>query len=398
MPSAPLMRWIDRHVGEVLVHLIPIRKPGAVPRVENPREIVVSKYFGLGSLLMATPLLRELRTRFPGARIRVLTFKQNETLVRLFPFVDGVIAVDGRSIPHLLRSTLAAIDLLRRVRVDLLVDLEFFARYSALVAYLSGAAARVGFSAPGNDRTRLLTHSIEIPYPMPIRRAFLSQLVAAGLATADEIERTDFSIYGLRPHVRQESMDRARALLAGLGSRDFLLMNPVGGEAIGKEREWPAEHWTALANRVVKELGLGVVFTGDKSRMEEVRSLAEGCKNAKVHSLAGMTTFDEFVALICLARAVVTIDSAALHIAQSVGTPTVSLHGPELPLVHAYSEEWNRALHAGYHGAPCPCFCFHENKEVRCLYKNECMRAIQPGAVLEALQQVTVPVKNNPLQ
>src|SRR3989337_449256 len=92
--SPGLMRWIDKSVGEVLVRLFGrLRRPGPhlLGRVDT---MVVSKYLGIGSLLMATPLLQLLRSRFPKARIIVVSFRQNEALLKSFPFVDAIVAVD----------------------------------------------------------------------------------------------------------------------------------------------------------------------------------------------------------------------------------------------------------------------------------------------------------------
>ena len=184
-------------------------------------------------------------------------------------------------------------------------------------------------------------------YPQPIPYVFLSQVTALGLTPQRQIDKMPYSIYNIRDAIPKENLTKVKALLQTLDITGYVVFNATGGEAIGKEREWPANNWAMLAKLVETELGLHVIFTGEKTKVQEVDRMVKSCCSSKIHNLAGATTLYEFIAMISLAHVVVTIDSAALHIAQSVGTPTVSLHGPEPPLVHAYPDPRNRAIYRG---------------------------------------------------
>ena len=52
------------------------------------KNIVLMKFFGMGSIIMAAPLMRALRTRFPNARIIILTFSENAELCRRIDLID----------------------------------------------------------------------------------------------------------------------------------------------------------------------------------------------------------------------------------------------------------------------------------------------------------------------
>ena len=377
------MRWIDKSVGEVLVRLFGrLRRPGPhlLGRVDT---IVVSKYLGIGSLLMATPLLQLLRSRFPKARIIVVSFRQNEALLKSFPFVDAIVAVDRGNLLAFTVSTIRAILMLRALNVDVWFDLEFFVRYSAVVTFLSRANIRVGFTAALNRRVDLLTHAVSFNARQHVSDTFLDQARAIGLTPPARREADGPSIYRLTCPL--ESAQRTAEILNAQKISEFVVFNATAGEAIGKERRWPAERWSELADVVARRLGLGVVFTGEKTSKAEIDAMVKGCRSRGVHNLAGFTDFYGFVDTISKARAVVTIDSAALHIARSIGTPTVSLHGPEPPLVHAYPGPANRQVYKGYNGGPCPCFDLFENKRVRCRYSNACMDAISVSEVFGVL-------------
>jgi lipopolysaccharide heptosyltransferase II len=389
MMSPEAMRWIDKYIGNLLITLLAIFRRRHTPdRSLTVKTIAVSKYLGIGSLLMATPLLQHLKTTFPSARLVVTTLRKNVPLLQLLPFVDQVVSIDGRNLATFALSTLRALRTLRASRIDLWFDLEFFARYSAIVSFLAGAPIRVGFTAPRNPRWKLLTHPVEFSNRQHVSVSFLDQARTLGLMAslpddpAPQIMRLEPPDVGIQ---------EALGLLRSRRIREYVLFNATAGEAIGRERQWPAAKWRELARQVVAQLNLDVVFTAEKSKAHEVESILAHNHSPHVHNLAGATTFHAFIALIAMARACVTIDSAALHIAQSVGTPTVSLHGPEPPLVHAYPSPRNRAIYKGLSGGPCPCFNLFENKRTLCKYDAQCMRNIEVEEVLQALREVLVP-------
>src|SRR5262249_33862794 len=71
------------------------------PRRARPiREngtLVVSKFFGIGTILEASALLAAIRRRYPGARLVFLTFKANEGLIRRLGSCTDVRVIRTRS-------------------------------------------------------------------------------------------------------------------------------------------------------------------------------------------------------------------------------------------------------------------------------------------------------------
>jgi len=83
------MPWIDHWIGLPLCFLcglvsvitrkiLPLRKK----TITGKSTIVVFKFFGLGSIMEATPLLKAIRKRYPEARLSFLTFSENEILLQ----------------------------------------------------------------------------------------------------------------------------------------------------------------------------------------------------------------------------------------------------------------------------------------------------------------------------
>src|SRR5688572_22953063 len=125
------MRRIDAVVGNlacsVLATAKQVQAPFARPRGEV-RKIVVMKFFGLGSIVVASPSLVALRELYPNAEIHFVTFKGNRELLELLGLTDKNYFIDPSTPVAFARSTLATIRTLHAENCDLAIDLEFFAK------------------------------------------------------------------------------------------------------------------------------------------------------------------------------------------------------------------------------------------------------------------------------
>jgi hypothetical protein len=64
---------------------------------------------------------------------------------------ENVFTIRNDRISASVGDAFQAIYLIRKLRIDAAIDLEFFARSSAALSFLSGARYRVGFHAFGGD-------------------------------------------------------------------------------------------------------------------------------------------------------------------------------------------------------------------------------------------------------
>src|SRR5580700_3659829 len=151
MLSFTKMRIMDRHLGSLLCGCFSLLSRLERRFQRSPEEplhlqkILVTKYFGMGSLILASPMVRALRQRYPNARIDLLTIEQNRVLSEILPIFDRVHTVDTRSLSSVLKSMLLALRHIRREKYDVVIDAEFFSRLSSLVCYFVRARYSVGF-------------------------------------------------------------------------------------------------------------------------------------------------------------------------------------------------------------------------------------------------------------
>jgi heptosyltransferase-2 len=126
------------------------------------------------------------------------------------------------------------------------------------------------------------------------------------------------------------AVEGARTLVP---SRPFVALAP--GAAYGRAKQWPPEHYAALAADLARTRGLACVLVGagaDRAAVDEVTDALPSFPGgnaaaASLVSLVGRTDLPTLAGVLSLARAVVANDSGAMHLASAVGTPVVAVFG-----------------------------------------------------------------------
>lgn len=360
-----------------------LRPPRTAP--DRVRVVLVTKYLGLGSIILATPMIRRLRERYPQARIVFLTFRENAEIARMLGLFDEVLTVESGSLGGLVRDTLGALARLWSLGVDVVCDLEFFARYSTLMAYLSGARTRVGYFSRIAWRGHLLTHPVYYNPTKHITRVFLAQAEILGAEVDEEAP------VRLPDLPRDDgAAGRLRAALAERGVPDdarLLVVNP-NASALCLERRWMPDRFARVVDALLKERAdLHAVFVGSPSEADYTRSVAELCREReRVAVLAGGAGLRELAELLRDAELFLTNDSGPLHLATLVDTATVSLFGPETPTLYGPLGTRQRVFYAGVYCSPC--LNVYNAKTAACGGDNICLQAFGDAPVLQACREL----------
>ena len=330
------------------------------------RNLLIIKLRYIGDVLLATPVLRALRERFPEARLTVAVNRGTEEVLKWNPDVQEVLVVEKGGLAEQLRFLREV----RRRRFDAVIDLTDGDRAAAL-AGLSGAPLRIGF----NEEHRW--------------RGLLFTTIAPALSgTVHRVEHDLQALLPLRiePKASQprlytslEDDERAARLLeeAGLaGAGGPLVMFQPGARYWFKA--WPAERFAALADRLSDSFGCRVVIGGsepERPLAEEVRRLARSTPTV----LAGRTPLLTYAAVLKRCRLFVGNDNGPMHMAAALGVPVVALFGPSNP------DEWGprgATIRVLYKGLDCR-RCFHPTCERG---EESCMKRISVDEVQAAVR------------
>lgn len=339
------MRRIDLWAGTLACQTLAaarrVARPFMRPRA-TVKKVVVMKFFGLGSIVVASPTLAALRDLYPGAEIHFVTFKGNRELLEILQLTDHNYYVDPSSPRDFVRTTLAVVRALRAADCDLAIDLEFFAKYPLVLSSLAGIPRNAGFYLQvQNWRKELLDVWGSYNHYYHTKDIFLS--LAYLLATRDHyyLEFEAFAAKYRYPRFEPTALERA-ALRKKLGARvghtdPLFVVNPNTSPDLAPEaRKWPEERYAALARELLAEHPTArVAFIGAPSERAYVERIAAQVGSARAFSTAGELKLRELLVLFAEATLVVSNDSGPMHLACLVDAPTVGLFFAESPTLFA---------------------------------------------------------------
>ena len=273
----------------------------------------------LGDVVLTTPLLEVLARRH-GA-VDVVTTPAAAPLVETLPAVRRVVPYDKHGNDRGLPGLFALARRLRAERYDV-AYLPHRSLRTAALAWLARIPARVGYR---DGWPLLYTEARARP-----RAAHEIDRLLALAAAEPRGERPSLRVTAA-DRVTTEAFLREHGIVAGGGGgggEPFVALAP--GSIWGTKR-WP--HYRELSQRLAARAGLVVVGGPEDAGLgdEIVRAVADGRGRWSAVNGCGRLTLRQSAEVIRRAVALVTNDSAPLHFAQAVGTPTVAIFGPTVP-------------------------------------------------------------------
>ena len=300
----------------------------AKPRLIGRERILVIRPDHLGDVVLSTAVLRALRQARPAAEITALIGPWAASVLQSNTDIDRVLTFpfpwfDRRSVPPPIERYLVAVRLAGRLRAysfDQAIILRPDHWWGALVVRMAAIPTRTGYA--GSIQNRLLTN------PVPPHDS--EHAVVSGLRLVDPARQlTPAFQCGLPLTILQSTCaDRAIAdsLLPGTrGKRAKRLAIIHPGASVAPKR-WPNERWATIANRFA-ENGWTVAIAVGPGEGEIADEMCRTSVSSIVH-LGEVSSMGTLAALFARADLALGMDSAPMHVATAVGTPTIRLFGP----------------------------------------------------------------------
>jgi ADP-heptose:LPS heptosyltransferase len=401
--SVNTMRAIDHWVGvplcaivSPLVALIDSVKNIFHHGPETPKKLLFIELSEMGSAILVDPAMRNAQAR--GAEIFFLIFKSNRASLTLLNTVkhENIFTIDSSSLGGLIKDTLRFLIVARRHRIDTVIDLELFSRFTALLTGLCGARRRVGyhiFHGEGLWRGFMLTRKVHYNPHIHITKNFLS-LIHAAFAKEIEVPFSKIQIPDSEVRLEQAvinpaALEKVRERIEKLsqesgvqytaGRSRLILINPNASDLL-PQRRWAQQRFSeliqAIHEKYPEDLILITGSTAEFAYVEKVRTVAN-IKNAL--NFAGQVSFAELPPLYTLSDVMVTNDSGPGHFSAVTPLRTVVLFGPETPALYG-SVGNSVAITANLACSPCVSAANH--RKTPC-HDNVCMQAITVNQVLE---------------
>jgi heptosyltransferase II len=323
----------------------------------------------IGDAVMSQPLLAVIKASYPNAAIDVLATPWVAPVYRACSEVAELIESDLRhgQLQWGVRRTLAA-QIKKCDYASCYVLPNSFK--SALIPWLAKIPVRIGYQ--GELRRFLLTET-KANSPKTQRIPMVEHY--ANLCTPDTLTRLPH----LSPTASELEAARTRLQVAGIQTDSFVVLCP--GAEYGPSKRWPAAHFAALAQSVLKEKpNASVVLLGSSSDRAIGDAIVSGAASqGRIFNWCGTPSLDEAIAIISLCSKVVSNDSGLMHIAAALQVPQVAIFGSSDP--NHTPPNSAKAIIISLH---LPCSPCHQ-RECPLGHLN-CLNQISPERVFAALQ------------
>lgn len=319
------------------------------------RRALVIKLRHHGDVLLAAPVLSMLRRVAPQCEIDALVYADTVPMLLGHPALAQLHLIDRNWKKQGLWRQIAAegrlLSQLRARHYDLVIHLSVHARGAWLTRLL-----RPRWSVAPKYRSGFWEKSFTHFYPAqsnPQRYTVdtnLDSLRAFGLEPLDADKRVI-----LVPGAAAEARVEALLAMHGLQAGGFIHIHPTSRWLF---KCWPAERVAALVHELTAR-GWPVVFTAapdakERAMMVDIVArlgVLPAPTFAPTVDFSGQLSLKELAALTACARLFVGVDSAPMHMAAAMGTPTVAIFGP------SGDREWGpwRVVHRVVASAVHPC-------------------------------------------
>ena len=284
-----------------------------------PRRILLANWAHLGDVVIATSVLPALKKAFPETEIGFLVSSLAVPILENHPLIHHLHVIDhwklnraplalGQKFVRYRKMKQRVIKEIQALKYDVGIDFRFHFPNAIPILWKAGIPVRIGYTSGGFGR--LLTHPFDwCDKKQPIASYHFDLLREFGVekdSLLPQLVSTDSVIFPFQ-----------------LPAKGFLIFHVGPPSSRGWKKSWESIKWRELTNRIT-ESGRAIIFTG--SGEKERRSIEDICQGlVPTINACGLLSWHAWVALIEKSEGVVTVDTAAGHVASTFQKPTIVL-------------------------------------------------------------------------
>lgn len=260
--------------------------------------------------MLATPLIRVLRNKFPTAQIDFIVKKEFAQILKYNPNITNLIEFDtANGFKELLKVR-------RRIskeRYDLIVDIHNNLRSIFLRTFAGAQVVRVN--------KRIFKRFLLVKFKINLYKNAI-HVVERYIETL-----SNFSIkndnQGLNVFVPEYMIEAVKNKINFSADDLYIAIAP---SAKHETKRWLPERFAQLGDKLIEKFNAKIILLGseeDKPRCETVKRLMQ---NQPIN-LCGQTSLLESAAVLSLCKLLITNDSGLMHIGSAMKTKIVAIFG-----------------------------------------------------------------------
>ncbi len=398
------MRKIDRRVGIPLCYLMSIiiwvstkirfiKKKS--PDLSRALFIELSE---MGSAIIVDPAMRRLR-KDGGTELFFAIFEDNYKSLEILQTVpeQNVFKMRSSGLVVLAIDVIKFMFWCRKKKINTVIDLELFSRFTALLCALSGARSRIGYASHHDEglyRGNLINFPVRYNSHVHVSVNFMS-LVNTTLGMHDNPYATTAvkpeDLILTKAEINEAEVDEVKRKIKELypiwKGEKLVLLN-VNASDLLPQRRWMPENFAVVARHLLAEFDdVLLVGTGAPKEREYVQNVVDMVDDVRFVNSAGVFKFEELVSLYSISELMLTNDSGPAHFASVTALKVFVIFGPETP--DLYLPLGN--AEPFFLGLPCsPCVSAFNHRKTSCTTR-PCITGISPdwikGRLVEYLKE-----------
>jgi len=280
-------------------------------------KILIIKFRNIGDTLLVSPLIENLKMKFPDSKIDIAINKDSYEVVKNNPNINQIFSYDRDYIYKKSRLTKAILELKFFInfkkKYDIVINLTEGDR-GAIISFMTKSRVKIGFSK--NKILNLIyTHSL----PSQGDRHVID-------VNLDPLRILEIPIISKKVKYYWNKSDELSLRNRFKHSGDYIHIHPVS--------RWlfkclPDQKMAEIVDFCEIEMNLKVVITAAPVQKEiaKVNNILKNCSSSPIN-LSGKLTLSETACLNYGARLFLGVDTAVMHISAANNIPVISFFGP----------------------------------------------------------------------
>lgn len=286
----------------------------------NISKILIIRFSSIGDIILASPLIRSIKSTYPEAQIDFLVRKDFADLVKYNPHLTNIIEFDSS---HNFKGLTKLAHRINKEKYDVVIDIHNSLR-SRYIRFKSGASQKFII----NKRT--IARFLLINFRWNVYNNVLSN-AQKYIDTASPLSVKDDG-NSLEIFIPADIQSQVASKLNGLQLKNYKVIIGAAPSAKHNTKKWLAERYIELFTRIINEHNAFIMLFGgkeDKSETEKiVHSVNEKTAGISTVNFAGEFSLLETAAAFDYCNAVVTNDTGLMHLAAAHQRKVVAIFGP----------------------------------------------------------------------
>lgn len=274
------------------------------------QKILIIQTAFIGDVILATPLIENLKAEFPACTIDFLVKNGNQSLLKNDPNLNEILVFDKKK---KVSSLVVLIKKIRAKKYDLVINLHRFAS-SGILTFLSGAKQKLGFK----KNPFSFTYSQSFPHEIGNGKHEVDRNLELIKHLTSNLNRQP------KLHPTSEDFEAIKTYQA----EKYYCLAPA---SVWFTKQAPKEIWLKLIAKLTVDNSTIYLLGGtdDTDLCEEIKAKTNA---EKVINLAGKLSLLQSAALMKNAKRNFVNDSGPLHLASAMNTPVSAFFCSTTPL------------------------------------------------------------------